>query len=133
LSISIGFGIFFAAIVGTEGNELAKGGYSEGQLRGSAVGECATAAKIHMRVKTLFSTNFLKRSDPNTSIFGHKVGLIGKLFGCRHENLSRPFSQNNVTYRSCLDCGARRQFDGQTLQTFGAFYYPPIVKEECFM
>ena len=64
------------------------------------------------------------------SIFGEKVGLMGKLFGCGHRNLSRPFSQSNVAYRSCLQCGARKQFNPATLETYGEFYYPPVIKAE---
>jgi hypothetical protein len=62
-------------------------------------------------------------------VFGDRVGFLGRLFGCWHENLSRPFVQDKTAYRSCLECGARRQFDPQTLKTHGAFYYPPIVKK----
>lgn len=64
------------------------------------------------------------------NFFGEKVGLLGKLFGCGHQNLSRPFSKNNVGYRSCLNCGARKQFNPKTLETFGSFYFPPIIKAE---
>jgi hypothetical protein len=65
----------------------------------------------------------------NQSVFGDKVGFFGRLFGCWHENLSRPFVQDKTAYRACLECGARRQFDPQTLKTHGAFYYPPIVRK----
>ena len=69
------------------------------------------------------------RNSIDRRIFGEKVGVFGKLFGCWHENLSRPFGQNTTTYRTCLECGARKQFNTETLQTHGAFYYPPIVRE----
>jgi len=59
-------------------------------------------------------------------VFGEKVGLIAKLFGCGHRNLSRPFSRLKIGYRNCLSCGARKQFNTETLETFGTFYYPPI-------
>lgn len=59
--------------------------------------------------------------------FGARIGLFGKMFGCWHKRLSRPFSNRRASYRTCLDCGARRKFDAQTLQTFGPFYYPPAV------
>ncbi len=59
--------------------------------------------------------------------FGNKIGLIGKLFGCWHKNLTRPFTIGNASYRSCLHCGARKQFDTQTLETFGSFHYPPAI------
>ena len=28
-----------------------------------------------------------------SDVFGEKVGLMGKIFGCGHEELSRPFSR----------------------------------------
>jgi hypothetical protein len=60
-------------------------------------------------------------------IFGEKVGFIGKLFGCQHREISRPFSQEKIAYRSCLKCGARKQFNTETLETFGGFYFPPMI------
>ena len=60
--------------------------------------------------------------------FGTKIGLIGKLLGCWHKELSRPFSNKKFGYRTCLHCGARKRFDAQNLKTFGPFYYPPIIK-----
>ena len=68
-------------------------------------------------------------NDVNTLVFGEKVGLVAKLFGCWHENMSRPFGQGKIVYRACLNCGARKQFNTETLQTFGKFYYPPLVKK----
>ena len=65
----------------------------------------------------------------NTLVFGDKISLVAKLFGCWHENMSRPFGEGKIVYRSCLKCGARKQFDTETLQTFGKFYYPPLVKK----
>jgi hypothetical protein len=59
--------------------------------------------------------------------FGDKIGLLGALFGCWHKSLSRPFTIGNDSYCSCLDCGARKHFDPQTLRTFGSFHYPPAV------
>lgn len=59
--------------------------------------------------------------------FGEKIGLIGKLFGCWHTNLSRPFTNRKASYRACLNCGARKKFDTKTLKTVGPFYYPPDV------
>lgn len=65
----------------------------------------------------------------DAGLFANKVGLIGKLFGCGHGELSRPFSHGKVGYRSCLKCGAIKQFNLETLETFGGFYYPSIIKE----
>lgn len=59
--------------------------------------------------------------------FGKKIGIFGSLFGCWHKDLSRPFTTKNSSYRVCLECGARKEFDPQTLETTGPFYYPPAV------
>jgi hypothetical protein len=63
-------------------------------------------------------------------VFGKKLGLMAKLFGCRHKNISRPFTQGKTAYRDCLDCGARRQFNPETWETQGSFYFPPFVENE---
>lgn len=62
--------------------------------------------------------------------FGHKIGLLGKLFGCWHQEISRPFTIGKDSYRACLNCGARKHFDPQTLKTSGAFHYPPAVSPD---
>ena len=84
-------------------------------------------------MQTISLENVLQdvRNRVDQTVFGDKVGVFGKLFGCWHDDLSRPFVQNNTAYRTCLNCGARKQFNTETLQTFGAFYYPPIVRKMC--
>lgn len=79
------------------------------------------------KFQSLFYKNrgLVKQIDP--VVFGEKLTLTTKLFGCRHYNLSRPFSQGVTNYRSCLDCGARKQFNSKTLETHGNFYFPPII------
>jgi hypothetical protein len=74
-------------------------------------------------------TNKLVRNvnEVDSRVFGEQVGFLGKIFGCGHGNLSRPFSHGKAAYRSCLQCGARKQFNTQTLETFGKFYSPPII------
>ena len=64
----------------------------------------------------------------NEQVFGKKLGLMTRLFGCQHTNVSRPFSLGRSGYRACISCGARRQFDPKTLQTTGAFYAAPPSK-----
>lgn len=57
--------------------------------------------------------------------FGKKIGLVATLFGCWHRNLSRPFTHGRQSYRVCLGCGARKNFNTETLITSRGFYYPP--------
>lgn len=69
----------------------------------------------------------LLRSHASEQPFGQKIGLMASVFGCWHKNMSRPFVEKKATYRTCLDCGARRAFDPENLRTAGPFYYPPTV------
>jgi hypothetical protein len=62
--------------------------------------------------------------DPG--VFGKKFGMVSSLFGCWHDNLSRPFGHGEMTYRACLDCGARTPFNPETLTTHGKFYRSPV-------
>ncbi|HSK70730.1 MAG TPA: hypothetical protein VK892_03475 [Pyrinomonadaceae bacterium] len=85
----------------------------------------------------LLSNKFLTLNKKNKRangidnfVFGQKMNLITKLFGCWHNDLSRPFVQGKTAYRSCLQCGARKQFNPETLETHGSFYFPPVVKEQ---
>ena len=65
--------------------------------------------------------------DRNVDLPGIKIGLLASLFGCRHKNLSRPFTTKKDSYRVCIECGARKVFDTQSFKTLGTFYYPPSV------
>jgi hypothetical protein len=65
--------------------------------------------------------------DRTNGAFGGKIGILGKIFGCWHKNLSRPFTNRSASYRACLNCGARKQFNTRTLKTSGPYYYPPTI------
>jgi len=65
--------------------------------------------------------------DVTPEIFGQKIGLIDKLFGCKHKNVSRPFTRGKVSYRACIECGARTKFETSSFKTVGSFYYAPPV------
>jgi hypothetical protein len=79
----------------------------------------------------LFTHRFdRQKPELNDEFFGEKVGLLNKIFGCGHRNISRPFGQGKIVYRCCMECGARKQFNPETLETFGKFYYPPMIKTE---
>jgi hypothetical protein len=64
-----------------------------------------------------------KHDDP----FGQKIGVLGTLFGCWHKDLSRPVTNRKMSYRACLECGARKQFNTRSFKTSGPFYYPPAA------
>ena len=85
------------------------------------------AILVQGKLRTLAHRLDKRKLKINKEIFGEKVGFMGKIFGCSHENISRPFTLGKIPYRSCLQCGARKQFNPETLETFGGFYYPPVV------
>ena len=86
-----------------------------------------TTTLILNKFQSLFGKNTTNEID--RFVFGKKLGITAKLFGCWHSNVSRPFVQGKTAYRSCLQCGARRQFNPETLETYGSFYFPPAVIE----
>jgi len=95
-------------------------------VRGKSIG--AGAKKIKVMQAILQPNLTVERVvDRKGNSPGVKIGLLGKIFGCWHKDLSRPFSENKRSYRVCLECGARREFDTESFKTLGTFYYPPSV------
>jgi len=92
-----------------------------------------STSSIQNGFKTLSNRFVLNKTEVDRRVFGERVGFIGKFFGCWHEEMSRPFSHEKISYRSCLKCGARKQFDIETLCTFGNFYFPPMVRQVDFI
>jgi len=104
----------------------AKQEYNSGRLNEQGAGMISASRQNKFRI---FSDKFVfSQRGVDKRVFGEKVGFIGKFFGCWHEEMSRPFSHEKVAYRSCLKCGARKQFNAETLETFGEFYFPPMVE-----
>jgi hypothetical protein len=79
--------------------------------------------------QNLIAKSVIDRTDGS---FGRKIGFFGKVFGCWHKDMGRPFTQGRTSYRVCTECGARRKFDAKSLETTGPFYYPPSVASERF-
>jgi hypothetical protein len=46
-----------------------------------------------------------------------------RLFGCWHRKMSRPFTSQGQTYRTCVNCGAHRRFNVGRWEMQGDFYY----------
>ena len=51
------------------------------------------------------------------------TGLFTRIFGCRHAYMGRPTTAGRETYRACVECGARRQFNTDTWQMEGPYYF----------
>ncbi|HEX7999683.1 MAG TPA: hypothetical protein VF528_14950 [Pyrinomonadaceae bacterium] len=48
---------------------------------------------------------------------------LTRIFGCWHQEMSRPFTLRAKSYRVCLECGAHRRFNPQTWEMTGPYYY----------
>lgn len=74
-------------------------------------------------------------SVSRTELFDVKTPLnwigyfINRLFSCWHIKMSRPFTHERESYRTCLRCGMRRSFDVQKWKSRGRFYSPPIERK----
>ena len=86
-----------------------------------------TPAILRNKFQALIFRKGERTKNSDAFPFGRKVGLMAKLFGCRHGNVGRPFTIGKTAYRSCLNCGARRQFNPDTMETHGNFYFPTIT------
>ena len=58
-----------------------------------------------------------------SSAIGKIGNLMARVFGCWHWELSRPFSREGRAYRTCLNCGAQRQFNLGNWEMQGKFFY----------
>lgn len=67
-----------------------------------------TTAFLTNKLLTLNNKQNKAINDIDRLVFGQKMGLTAKLFGCWHDNISRPFVQGKTAFRSCLQCGARK-------------------------
>ncbi len=88
-----------------------------------------TTVSLTNKLLTLRKENNQSAGESDRRIFGQKIGLAVKLFGCWHTNISRPFTNGKISYRSCLQCGARKKFNPETLETHGNFYFPPSLEK----
>jgi hypothetical protein len=52
-------------------------------------------------------------------------GFFGRLLGCWHRSMSRPFTRDGETYRVCTKCGAHRMFDVVGWRMRGPYYFSP--------
>jgi hypothetical protein len=63
------------------------------------------------------------------NLFEKPVGLLSRIFGCKHKDMTRPFSNGRENYRVCTNCGAHRRFDTKTFKTYGPFYFNTQAKK----
>jgi hypothetical protein len=71
----------------------------------------------------LFEGFLGKRYIIMQALAGKISNFVTRVFGCWHGDLSRPFSREGRAYRTCLSCGAQRQFNLGNWEMQGKFFY----------
>jgi len=71
----------------------------------------------------LFEGFLGKRYNIMQALAGKISNFVTRVFGCWHGDLSRPFSREGRAYRTCLSCGAQRQFNLGNWEMQGKFFY----------
>jgi hypothetical protein len=90
--------------------------------------DLSVALKDRLHRRATESTSPIAENGPEEEVvLGRELGLMTRLVGCSHRELGRPFKDGKTQYRSCVKCGARRQFNSETFETFGKFYLPPVT------
>jgi len=51
------------------------------------------------------------------------ANVFRRIIGCRHSQMSRPYTVNDLPYRTCLECGARRRLNRHGWTRQHAFYF----------
>jgi hypothetical protein len=64
-----------------------------------------------------------RASTSSNGLTAQLSNWLTRVFGCWHTEMSRPFTQDGQSYRACLECGARRNFDPMKWEMVGAYYY----------
>jgi hypothetical protein len=80
------------------------------------------AAQLTIANSTAIASSTASQRE-SASLTGRLDSLMARVFGCRHADMSRPFSRDGRAYRSCLNCGAQRQFNLGNWKMQGGFYY----------
>lgn len=77
----------------------------------------------------------MNNSDLNIAneVLGERQSIVKRVFGCWHLKLSLPTTKNNITYRFCVKCGMRKQYDLDTFTSKGAFYSTPVPEDVYFV
>ena len=65
--------------------------------------------------------------------FGESQNIFERILGCWHLNMSRPITTQKVTYRYCVKCGLRRNYDLDNAQYIGTYYSPTVPKTDHFV
>ncbi len=77
---------------------------------------------------TLVKNECIQRIDTDSTVH-HLIDKLSWLFRCWHRKMSRPFTRDGHTFRVCLRCGMRRDFDLVAWKMTGDYYYGRDLNE----
>src|SRR5580658_3933229 len=67
------------------------------------------------RIDFIFLIRLWKRNGWLNDMTERLLWTLNVIFGCRHRNMSRPFTCSRQTYEVCLDCGRHLPYSLQTM------------------
>jgi hypothetical protein len=71
--------------------------------------DCTEFDRLHLSPDYGRKTGWLNDMTENL------LWTLNFIFGCRHRNMSRPFTCSRQTYEVCLDCGRHFPYSLQTM------------------
>ena len=74
-------------------------------------------------IETMVERAVVNRWSLESAHFSTIKSALKRVFGCWHREISLPFTRGNETYRTCVNCGARRRFDLERWAMVGGFYH----------
>ena len=116
----------YRTISGSRGKTHSKPFRHRNTMKKLSVLSVALKDRLHRR-STESTQPGAESGSENEAVLGRELGFMTRLVGCSHGELGRPFKEGKTQYRSCVKCGARRQFNSETFETFGKFYVPPVT------
>ncbi len=79
-----------------------------------------------MKVAVASRNQFM--DSPNLSApISIPIHWLTHLFGCWHKKMGNPFTHENQTYCTCMECGAHRKFDIVRWKNTGPYYNNPVL------
>jgi len=81
------------------------------------------AEEVGELMEAVYESEYRGSREVGGRLAGAVSGIVTRILGCWHMDMSRPVTRKGETYRVCLDCGARRRFDVRAWRTLGGFYH----------
>ena len=81
-------------------------------------------------IEATWPARYQVKDETRTGVFEPLKELLRMVArGCFHWHKSRPFTSGQMTYRVCVDCGARRRFDLDRWEVYGPYFFTAETRD----